>query len=328
MGKESDAPRDIDRNGVPYTVFSGFCMGTADVVPGVSGGTMAVALGIYHQLLAAISSVNGMAAKKALKFRLREAWSLVHWKFLFSLAAGIGTGIVLMVKVVKLPSMVLDGAPERESVYAIFFGMVLASTVIVGRQVRKWSAVGAGALLAGAAIGFAVVNLVPRNTPTHPLFIFACGTIAICAMLLPGISGSFILLILRKYAYILGAVGSLQFGVLLPFAAGCAVGLLGFSRLLNWLLSRWHDTVLALLVGLLFGSLWRIWPYQTLEEVTVRDKRRVVAAAPHLPESFEFRIVLLMVAGIVFVLAVEWYAARRRAREGAAHASAKAKGSS
>ena len=146
---------------------------------------------------------------------------------------------------------------------------------------------GYGALVAGAALGFAVVNLVPVATPEHPAFIFLCGTIAISAMLLPGISGSFILLILGKYAYVLGALGKLDLGVILPFVAGCAVGILVFSRLLKWLLDRWHDTVLAGLIGLLIGSLWRIWPYQTLETVVVREKPRVIGATPFFPEAID-----------------------------------------
>jgi len=173
------------------------------------------------------------------------------------------------------------------------------------------------ALLLGAAVGFGVVNMIPADTPTHPMFIFFCGAVAICAMLLPGISGSFILLIMRKYAYILGALSTLKLSVILPFTAGCAVGLLGFSRLLNWLLKRWHDTVLATLVGLLFGSLWRIWPYQQIRYEEVREKLRPVQATPHLPESFELSLWALFVVGIALVLAIEWYATRQRAAKAA-----------
>ena len=240
---------DIDGGLVPYTVFSGFCMGSADVVPGVSGGTMAVALGIYHRLLGAITSLDRNALKSLVSFDIKATLARVHWRFIAALGAGILTGIAIMVKVVKLPTMVVASSPHRPLVYAIFFGMVLASAAVIGRHIKGWPPLRIGALVVGAGLGFAIVNLVPTETPNHPLFIFLCGAVAICAMLLPGISGSFILLILNKYAYILGAVAALDLLVILPFIVGCLVGLLSFSRLLKWLLDRWHDTVLATLIA-------------------------------------------------------------------------------
>lgn len=303
---------DIETSAVPYTVFSGFCMGSADVVPGVSGGTMAVALGVYHQLLAAITSADRTALKTLVRFDIKKLLEIVHWRFLVSLLTGVLLGVALMVKVVELPTMVVAESPHRPLVYAIFFGMVLASAIVVGRLIERWGPPRIGALVLGTVIGFAVVNLVPVDTPEHPAFIFMCGAIAICAMLLPGISGSFILLILGKYAYVLGALGKLDFLVILPFVLGCLVGLLSFSRFLKWLLDNWHDTVLASLIGLLIGSLWRIWPWQHLQEVVVRHKTRVIGATPFLPETVEPSLIVGFVAGIVFVVGVELYAARRR----------------
>jgi putative membrane protein len=314
----TEAPQDIPWQKAPYTAFSGFCMGTADVVPGVSGGTMAVALGIYHQLLGAITSIDKEALSRLLKLDLKGLFSRVQWRFLASLFAGVLLGVALMVKVIKLPTMVLAKSPERPYVYAVFFGMILASTFALGRHVGRWSAARAAMVAVGAAVGFAVVNLVPVDTPEHPAFIFLCGSVAICAMLLPGISGSFILLILGKYAYILGALGKLKLTVILPFVAGCLVGLLAFSRLLKWLLDRWHDTVLAGLIGLLFGSLWRIWPYQHLTEKVIRHKPRVVGAKPYLPESLDLNMLGLFALGIGFVVAIEVYASRRKAKSEAA----------
>ncbi|MBW2454580.1 MAG: DUF368 domain-containing protein [Deltaproteobacteria bacterium] len=311
-GSAADA-QDIPWSAGPYTTFSGFCMGTADVVPGVSGGTMAVALGIYYQLLAAITSANKRALTSLLRFKLREVMGIVHWRFLCCLVLGVGLGVVVMVKVVKLPSMVLASSPHRPLVYAVFFGMVLGSAIMLGRHVEKWNARRLVACLGGALTGFAVVNLVPVATPEHPAFVFLCGSVAICAMLLPGISGSFILLILGKYAYILGAVGTLDLMVLLPFAVGCLVGILLFSRLLKWLLSRWQHTVMAVLIGLLFGSLWRIWPYQNITEVIVREKPRVIGAEPFLPSSVEPKLVIGFVLGVLFVVGIEWYAVKRKA---------------
>lgn len=304
---------DITTKEVPYTVFSGFCMGTADVVPGVSGGTMAVALGIYHQLLAAITSANREAVAKLLKFQLKDVLAIVHWRFLVSLLCGVGLGIGLMVKVVKLPHLLEPESPHRPLVYAIFFGMVLGSAFTLSRHLASWKALQYAAMVVGAGVGFAVVNLVPVATPDHAAFLFLSGAIAICAMLLPGISGSFILLILGKYAYVLGAVGELNFGIIVPFALGCVVGILSFSRLLKWLLDRWHDTMLAGLIGLLVGSLWRIWPYQALETIVVREKPRVISATPFLPEALDLTLLGGFLAGVVFVVALEIYATKRKA---------------
>lgn len=315
MSETSHDEQDIGKEAVPYTVFSGFCMGAADVVPGVSGGTMAVALGIYEQLLSAITTV-GTDALKAL-LRPRELLSIVHWRFLLSLACGVALGIGVMVKVIGLPQMVAHDSPTRVHVYALFFGMVLASAVVLARHLENWSASLAIAVLAGSGVGFAIVNLVPVDTPDHPAFIFFAGSIAICAMLLPGISGSFILLILGKYAYILNALSDLQLSVIIPFSLGCLCGLLFFARLLNWLLGRFHAVTLATLIGLLIGSLWRIWPYQQLSTVTVRHKVRVVSADPFLPGQFEVGVWSCLVVGVVLVIGIETYASRRRASHSA-----------
>ena len=309
----SDQPStDIAKKDVPYTVFSGFCMGTADVVPGVSGGTMAVALGIYHALLAAITSINRDAIGKLLKLRIKDVLAVVHWRFLVSLLGGVALGVGLMVKVVKLPHLVAHDSAHRPLVYAIFFGMVLGSAATLSRHLSAWKPQAYLSTVVGAGVGFGVVNLVPVGTSEHPAFIFVAGAIAICAMLLPGISGSFILLILGKYAYVLGALGDLNFAVILPFVLGCAVGILSFSRLLKFLLDRWHDTMLAGLIGLLIGSLWRIWPYQVLEIIIVREKPRVIKATPFMPDSFDFSLVGAFLVGVALVIGLEIYASKRK----------------
>lgn len=305
---ESAAGGDIELRDAPYIVFGGFSMGTADVVPGVSGGTMAVALGFYAQLLQAIASFDADAVRALLRFRIPELLRRVHVKFLGALALGVALGVGLMVKVVKLPEL-LQESPKP--VYAVFFGLVLASAILLGRRIPAWDVGKVGSLLAGAAFGFAVVNLVPVDTPEAGWFLFLCGFVAICAMVLPGISGSFVLLILGKYAYVLNGLGELDLGVIVPFALGCAIGITTFSRLVAWALSRYHDTVLAGLVGLLIGSLWRIWPYQHLTTIVVREKPRVVGAEPFLPEALEPNVLGLFAAGMLLVFAFEFVAGRR-----------------
>ncbi len=308
--------RDIDWSQALYIVGSGICMGAADVVPGVSGGTMAIALGIYQRLLAAIASINLHSVRMLLKFQFLKLLGHVHFRFLGSLLIGIFTGVVLMLKVVRLPHLL---ETQTSLVYAVFFGFVLASSLVLAKRLPAWTMGRGIVLVLGIAAGFAIVNLVPVETPQSPAFIFLCGVISICAMLLPGISGSFVLLILGKYAYIIGAVEKLlrfdwsQLGVLVPFALGCAFGIALFARFLGWLLYKWHDPVISALIGLLLGSLWRIWPYQRLQTVVVLDKPRVISAAPYWPASFELRVFSLMLVGLCVVLVIENVARRRQA---------------
>ncbi|MEM6792194.1 MAG: DUF368 domain-containing protein [Myxococcota bacterium] len=314
MSEVSEEIREIGAKDAAYTVFSGFCMGSADVVPGVSGGTMAVALGIYHRLLAAITSADKEAVISLLRFDLKKLFSRLHWRFLGALLVGVAVGIVVMVKGVKLPQLIAPDSPARTVVYALFFGMVLGSAGTLSRHLGQWTPGRYLAVVFGAGVGFGVVNLVPVDTPTHPVFIFFCGAIAICAMLLPGISGSFILLILGKYAYILGALADLNLGVVLPFVAGCATGLLAFSRLLKWLLDHFQDTMLATLIGLLLGSLWRIWPYQELTVKIVREKPRVLGAEPFWPSGLDASVVVALLVGLALVVGLEVYAAGKAQR--------------
>ncbi len=321
MGEQEESDEQFGVQDVPwswrqmgYVAFSGFCMGTADVVPGVSGGTMAVALGIYRQLLAAITSINTRTLKALLKLDLKGALSKLHWRFIASLGTGIVSAVVVMVVGLKLPHLVQT---QTKLVYAVFFGLVLSSALVLGRRIPSWTPIRVLAAVAGAALGFGVVNMVPADTPDSPPFIFMYGVIAISAMLLPGISGSFILLILRKYAYILDSLSELLHGdlgalrVVAPFAVGCLVGLLLFARFLGWLLHKWEHTVMAVLTGLLIGSLWRIWPYQHTEVVVVREKARVISATPYWPESPEVFTVVLFLLGFVAVLGIEQMARKR-----------------
>ena len=313
---EVKEPEDIDWAQAPYIAGSGFCMGTADVVPGVSGGTMAVALGIYWRLLAAISSLNVAAVRALLRFDIKRALGIVHWRFLCCLFFGIALALIVMVRVVKLPLLI---EKEPQNVYAVFFGLVLASTVVLTRRIPKWNKTQVLVMTLSIAVGYAIVNIVPVSTPDDPGFLFVSGCVAICAMLLPGISGSFILLILGKYSYVLTAVEGLmrfdlgQLRVVVPFALGCLTGLALFSRFLGWLMRKWHDTVLAGLSGLLFGTLWRIWPYQHLRHELVRGKMKVVEAHAYFPDSFGMGVLALMFVGFFVVIVIEYVATQRRA---------------
>ena len=299
---------DIAWKDAPRIIGSGVCMGTADLVPGVSGGTMAVALGIYREFLAAITSVNFEAAGALVRGRIARTLTIVHWRFIACLGAGMALALVIMGKVIKLPEMV---STSPKPVYAVFFGLVLASVYVLVKRVDAWNAGAFLSLPLGAMFGFIVVTLVPVQTPETPLFVFFCGVIAISAMILPGISGSFILLVLGKYEYVVSSVLAFDLAVAAPFALGCGVGIAAFSRVLSYLLDRFHAPMIAGLTGLLVGSLIRIWPYQELEKALIRGKERVVSADAFWPEQWEPGVIGLMLLGLVLVLGIEMLAARR-----------------
>lgn len=286
-------------------------MGAADVVPGVSGGTMAFILGIYPRLLNAIRSVDLDWAALLLRGRFRSAILRMDPGFLIPLVLGIAASLAFFTRVVPLPSLITS---HPELVYGLFFGLILASTaVLLGgqRPLRRTDLVW---LLAGCAAGLVVVNLVPTQTPDAGWFIFLCGAVAISAMLLPGISGSFVLLLLQKYAYVFDAIGRLDLGVLLPFAAGCVVGLALFSRLIGWFLARFQRPTLLFIAGILVGSLWKIWPYQERIYVLVRGKSRLLQSHPVLPGSFDHTTLAsaaLALAGVLLVLGIDWVARHR-----------------
>ena len=250
----------------PILIIKGFLMGGADVIPGVSGGTMALILGIYTRLIHAIKSLNGKAIKALFTFRFRNFLQEFHWRFLLFLITGIGSAFVFFTRVVPLPKLMYR---YPEPVYGLFFGLILGSVYLLIRQIKGLNWVHILFILIGVYIGYRVVTLVPTDTPENLPFIFFSGAIAICAMILPGISGSFLLLILHKYTFILTQFGKLggpdtmeAGSILLVFVAGMVVGITSFSRLLSWLLDRYYPQTISVLIGFLIGSLYVIWPFQ------------------------------------------------------------------
>jgi putative membrane protein len=256
-------------------------MGSADIVPGVSGGTLALIVGIYTRLINAIKSFDTRFFKQLVTLKFRDALRQVHWKFMAVLLSGIFCAILFFTKVVPLQVYMFT---NPELVYGLFFGLIVGSIFVLIKAIEGFSWGHGLMVLTGAGIGFWVVTLVPTDTPEAPWFVFISGSIAICAMILPGISGSYFLLILRKYDYILAQFGKLGTSEtaaglfsLLPFVAGAVVGLMLFSRLLSWLLSRYEAKTLAVLIGFLIGSLYVIWPYQDRTFQQVVSKTEVVA---------------------------------------------------
>ena len=232
-------------------------MGTADLIPGVSGGTMALILGIYQELIASLGSLTSGPFLEALaRLRLRRAFALANGGFLTAVLLGIATAVVALS---RLMHWLLGRHPG--AVHAFFFGLILASAGLVARRVRRWSAVAAVGAFLGAIGAFWLVGLTPATTPSTSGFLLLSGALAVCALMLPGISGAFVLVLLGKYDAALAAVSRLDATVLLPLAAGAALGLLTFARLLAWLLRRAHDPTLAVLAGFMLGSLRKVWPF-------------------------------------------------------------------
>lgn len=243
--------------GVLGVYLRGMLMGAADIVPGVSGGTMAFITGIYDELLASIRAFDLEFLRRMFRLDIRAAWSHVNGGFLLALLAGIATSILTLAQLI---SWVLENHPVP--LWAFFFGLILASALVLLRQVGRWSAGRCLSLLAGVAIA-STIALSPMVDLDFGLpGIFIAGFLAICAMILPGISGSFILVLLGMYGPTLAAVKSLDLGYLSVLALGAGSGLLCFSRLLHWLLQRFHQGTMALLTGFLFGSLLVVWPWK------------------------------------------------------------------
>lgn len=235
----------------------GFGMGAADVVPGVSGGTIAFITGIYEELIDSIKGIDLGVLKVLRKDGLVAAWNHINGNFLLSVFAGI---IVSVFSLAKLLSYLLDNYPVM--LWAFFFGLIVASAIFVARQVKQWNAGTIVALLAGGAFAFFITTLTRVDTPHEWWFIFLSGAIAICAMILPGISGSFILVILGQYDFVLKAVKGMDIKVIISFALGALIGLLSFSRLVSWLFKHYHDHTIAVLTGFMIGSLNKVWPWK------------------------------------------------------------------
>lgn len=244
----------------------GFCMGASDVVPGVSGGTIAFIFGIYEELIDAIKSIDLASIRLLGTLKIRAFLEQVPWRFLTAVGIGIVAAIFSLAKIL---SWLLHHEPIL--IWSFFFGLILASIVTVSGRVKHWTTSTWAGFSAGTLGAYLVVGLVPVSTPEAPWFLFICGAIAICAMILPGISGSFILVLLGKYQFILEAVNHRDFFTLSVVASGACLGIAAFSRMLSWLFKNYHDPTVAVLAGLMLGSLRKVWPWkQTLQSITDR----------------------------------------------------------
>ena len=297
----------------------GMAMGASDVVPGVSGGTMAFILGIYQELIDSIRQVGQPDfLQSVFKFRIKEIFEKLNWEFLLAVALGIFIAIFSL-------AGILESLLENQPVYlwSFFFGLVIASIIAVRKRVTAWGATPLIGLVVGTLLAYFLVGAIPAETPNSWWFLVFSGMLAISAMILPGISGSFILVLLGKYQFILNAVTERDVASLGFVAIGAGIGIVTIAQVLGWLFSRYHDVTVAVLIGLMIGSLRKIWPWKNdvaflLDgngETLIRDGHPVVTKQelflPTLMENGGTEIVtalILALVGFAIVLLLERFA--------------------
>lgn len=283
------------------TGLKGFLMGAANVVPGVSGGTIALLTGIYSEIIDSINSLMVPATyKKLLHGNFREFWKSINGSFLTALFIGV---ILSIFSLAKLMEYVLAYYPIQT--WGFFFGMIAASAVVMLLDIKGWKASDFIWTVIGAALGVAVCTLSPTTTPDTALFVFLCGAIAICTMILPGVSGSFVLLILGKYEYIMSAVSALDTKVLGVFGLGCIIGILAFSKFLHWTLERFERQTMLILVGFVIGSLIKVWPWANLDAIAAAGTADM--SSLHIPGA-----ILWMVIGLASVVLLQALSVKKK----------------
>lgn len=314
----------------------GVAMGAADVIPGVSGGTIAFITGIYEELLETISNLNFGLIKTWRKEGFKAMWKKGNFSFLAALFTGI---IISIASLAVFIEFLMENYPIQ--LWSFFFGLIIASVWLVGKTVKKWDIVTIISLIVGTAAAYFITIISPTEGSANLLYVFICGSIAVCAMILPGISGSFILLLLGAYATVLGAVSNTlsalkdsnseilfdNLTLIVVFVLGCLAGLISFSKLLNWLFKKAHDVTVAILTGFLIGSLNKIWPWkETLEtytkhageeneEIVPLVQRNISPSAfeklDGSPDSFLIISIFLAIGGLVLILVLERFGQSR-----------------
>jgi len=292
--------------------LKGVAMGAANVIPGVSGGTIALITGIYERLINAIKACDISAIKLLLARDFTRLWQHIDGRFLFAIGAGV---IVSIVSLAKLFEYLLT-TNERFTM-AFFFGLILLSLYYVAKRISNWSGSVIASLIVGSTIAIGIALLAPASQNGSFFYVFLCGVVAISSMILPGLSGSFVLIIMGNYALVLGAISSLNMSILLPLALGCAVGLIVFSHAIAWIFKHFENQTLSLMTGFVLGSLVVIWPWkdavmQTVQRANKPPKEVVASYQWYLPElasANTWICVILMLAGAISIYLMERFAA-------------------
>jgi putative membrane protein len=297
-------------------LLKGMGMGAADVVPGVSGGTIAFITGIYTELIDSIKSFDASIVQLLFKGKFKEIWEKVNGNFLLTVFLGIGISVVTLASVLK---NLLETHPVL--VWSFFFGLIVASAIYVAKQIEKWNLSSIIAIIAGTILAYYITVVTPAETTESWWFLILSGALAICAMILPGISGSFILLLLGKYEFILTAVSEFNITVIALVGIGAVAGIISFSKLLSWLLHKYYSATIALLAGFMVGSLNKIWPWKETVSTFVdrHGETKPLFQKNVLPQTFEnvtgepsqltFAIILAIV-GFALIFIIERYSGK------------------
>ncbi len=281
-------------------------MGAADVVPGVSGGTIAFITGIYEELVNSIKSINMEAIRMLFTGRWRSFWKHINGNFLLAVFAGVFISVLSLARVLEY---LLENHPIL--IWSFFFGLIMASSYVVSRKIRNWDYPRVVALVGGIGIAYYITSITPATTTDASWFIFLAGALASCAMILPGISGSFILLLLGKYVFALQAVNDRIILDLLLLGSGAVLGIILFANVLSWLLKKYHDITIAILVGFMIGSLNKIWPWkEILETIVVEGQVKPLVEKNILPilgnaDDRVWMALLMAGTGIGLILVIE-----------------------
>jgi len=292
--------------------FKGLAMGAADAVPGVSGGTIAFISGIYEELISTISNVNGSLLKTLINQGFKSFWKQLNGNFLIALLMGI---VISYVSFMRLAKYLIEFHPIL--IWSFFFGLIIASILFVGKQITKWNIATILTLIIGAIAAFYITTLPSLTDNESPLFLFFAGALAICAMILPGISGSFILVVLGAYKTLSDAIHDVDLKKLALFISGALIGLLSFSHVLKWLFKNYHNITLAALTGFILGSLNKIWPWKEILSWRTNSKGEQVPLLDESISPFSFDgdpqltyAILLMIVGFLTIILLEKFGAQ------------------
>ena len=286
-------------------------MGAANVIPGVSGGTIALITGIYERLINSIKQCDLRALKLFISGKFSAFWSHIDGAWLSTLLVGVAVSIITLARLFEF----LLNTHEKYTL-AFFFGLILLSILYVARDIKQWRATTIAALITGTAIAVAIATLAPATENDSLWYVFVCGVIAISSMILPGLSGSFVLILMGNYALVLGAISAFNLSILIPLALGCAFGLIAFSHILSWVFKRYADQTLALMTGFVVGSLVVIWPWKQATIATIeragKPPKQIIESyqwlLPSLQDSTTWLTIGLMILGALSIAAMERFA--------------------
>lgn len=293
-------------------ILKGLAVGIANIIPGVSGGTIALIVGIFIRLINAIKSFNLQAAKLLFSGKWKEFARQTDFWFLVSIFSGVAIAIVLLARIF---GFLFDNYPVY--IWAYFFGLVLASVYFVGKRVDHWNAVVIVFFLIGTAIAVVITFFNPAHENSNPFYLFICGVVAVCSMILPGLSGSFILILMGNYQLVaIDAINNRDFGILLPVGLGAVIGLVAFSHVLSWVFKNYKDQTIALLTGFILGSLNILWPWKNPVYLTnqagdfiMKHGEKVIARYESiLPQTMNAEVwiaIAIMILGILSIVALE-----------------------